>query len=71
MEQNTAGRRFAGSMGARIDAALRDTRKRLERRRVYRATLAELRRLSARDLADLGLTKKMLRSLAREAAERA
>ena len=38
--------------------------------RVYRTTLNELRELSERELADLGMSRSMLRGIAREAAER-
>ena len=37
--------------------------------RVYRTTLNELRELSDRELADLGMSRSMLRGIAREAAE--
>jgi len=37
--------------------------------RVYRTTLSELRQLSDRELADLGMSRSMLRGIAREAAE--
>ncbi|MFT3974638.1 MAG: DUF1127 domain-containing protein [Amaricoccus sp.] len=36
--------------------------------RTYRQTLTELQSLSARDLADLGLTRSNLRDVARESA---
>jgi len=44
------------------------TRDELERRRVYRRTLDELHSLNSRDLADLGIDRSMIRSLALEAA---
>lgn len=44
------------------------TRDELARRRVYRRTLNELERLSARDLADLGFHRSTIRGLAWEAA---
>lgn len=37
--------------------------------RVYTTTLNELRTLSSRDLSDLGLSRAMLKSIARDAAE--
>lgn len=40
----------------------------LQRRRVYDQTLRELAALSDRDLADLGLHRSLIRSVAREAA---
>jgi len=48
----------------RIDAI----REAFAKRRVYRATLGELSALSNRDLADLGLSRSMIRSVAAEAA---
>ncbi len=50
---------------ARLKADLYD---RLARRRVYRTTLNELSALSNRELADLGLTRSMLRGVAWQAA---
>lgn len=38
--------------------------------RIYSDTLAELRRLTDRDLADLGLSRCMLKQLARETADK-
>jgi uncharacterized protein YjiS (DUF1127 family) len=40
----------------------------LQRRRVYNQTLNELRALSNRELADLGIARAMIASIAREAA---
>lgn len=39
-----------------------------QRRRVYRQTLTELRALSDRDLADLGLHRSMISAVAKDAA---
>jgi uncharacterized protein YjiS (DUF1127 family) len=47
---------------------LRWGREALERRRVYRRTLRELRALSRRDLDDLGICPEMITRLALEAA---
>ncbi|SMX33741.1 DUF1127 domain-containing protein [Actibacterium lipolyticum] len=44
------------------------TRDALERRRVYRQTVSELGALSNRELADLGISRSMIRSLAKETA---
>lgn len=44
-------------------------RARYARYRVYRNTVRELSRLSDRALTDLGLSRSMIRSLAREAAK--
>jgi uncharacterized protein YjiS (DUF1127 family) len=43
---------------------------RLAHHRVYTTTLNELRTLNDRDLADLGLSRSMLRQVARDAADR-
>ncbi len=43
---------------------------RYARYRIYRASVAELRALSARDLADIGLNKSMIKSVALEAADK-
>lgn len=52
-------------------AALPHTlRQGLHRRAIYRQTMAELDRLSDRDLADLGLHRTALPAIAREAAAR-
>ncbi|WP_045386879.1 DUF1127 domain-containing protein [Falsirhodobacter sp. alg1] len=40
----------------------------MERRAVYRETVAELNQLSARELGDLGLTRSSITTVAREAA---
>ncbi|MEL7152940.1 MAG: DUF1127 domain-containing protein [Pseudomonadota bacterium] len=40
-------------------------------RRIYRETLGELRRLDDRELADLGLSRSMLKGIALEAAQKA
>ncbi|WP_435258199.1 DUF1127 domain-containing protein [Thioclava sp. FR2] len=47
---------------------LKSAREALERRRVYRQTLTELRSLSNRDLADLGIHRSMITRVALEAA---
>lgn len=38
------------------------------KRKVYRTTIAELEALSSRDLADLGITRSMIKSIAFDAA---
>ena len=48
-----------------VTEAARDT---LERRRVYRRTVSELSALSNRDLGDLGISRSMIRGLAKETA---
>ncbi len=54
---------FAGLLGAAST--------RMRQRRVYRDTFTELNALSDRDLTDLGLSRSMIRSVARDAASRA
>ncbi|TCS67158.1 DUF1127 domain-containing protein [Primorskyibacter sedentarius] len=56
------------AFAARINVALDNIRTRLERRRVYKRTLAELQSLSSRELADLGLNRSMLTRIAYQAA---
>lgn len=46
----------------------KSVREGLERRRVYRQTLSELRALSNRELADLGIHRSMITRVAHEAA---
>ncbi|MFK7879079.1 DUF1127 domain-containing protein [Roseobacter sp.] len=48
---------------------LQDTSARYARYRVFRQTYSELAQLTDRDLADLGISRSMIRSLAMEAAE--
>ena len=43
-------------------------REQMATRAIYRATVAELNTLSARDLADLGIHRSSIRSIAYEAA---
>lgn len=52
----------------KIAAFLADYRAKAARRKLYRETLHELRALSARDLADLGLHKSMINRIAYQAA---
>lgn len=56
------------NLSARFAALTADWRAALERRRVYRQTLNELLALSDRELADLGLHRSQLRSIAWQAA---
>ena len=56
------------NLSARFAALAADWRAALERRRVYRQTLNELLALSDRELADLGLHRSQLRSIAWQAA---
>lgn len=43
----------------------------MDRRRAYRTTVRELSSLSTRELADLGLSRSMIRSVALEALDKA
>lgn len=52
----------------RLGTAMRLLGARYARYRVYRDTLAELQSLSERELADLGLSRSMLRRVAYHAA---
>ena len=60
----TATSTFRGRLAARISSARAD----LGRWRLYRRTLEELSALNDRDLADLGLSRSMIRGIAIEAA---
>ena len=51
-----------------IFALLQAVRNEIRRRRVYRATLRELRSLSQRQLEDRGISREMISRLAAEAA---
>lgn len=53
---------------ARVAGFATELKARFERYSVYRKTLAELQTLSNRELADLGLSRSMLRRTAFEAA---
>ncbi|QFT63835.1 protein of unknown function [Roseivivax halotolerans] len=46
-----------------------DLRARMERRRVFNQTVSELSQLSNRELADLGLNRSMIRTIAWQAAQ--
>jgi uncharacterized protein YjiS (DUF1127 family) len=56
--------------GEMVGRATESLRRRVQRFRVYRATWLELKRLSDRELSDLGLGRDELRDLARDAADR-
>lgn len=60
---------FAGFSFAQRFAAFRaDLTEKVAKRKTYRTTLNELRDLSDRDLADLGLSRSMIKGIALEAA---
>jgi uncharacterized protein YjiS (DUF1127 family) len=52
----------------RLSAVVRSLRETMERRRLYNRTLRELKALSERELADLGLHAASIAEVAREAA---
>ena len=66
-----AGFGLADGVVNALDAMGEAARIKLQRRRIYRATFAELNSLTDRELADLGLRRSMIRGLAKEAALRA
>jgi len=53
---------------ARLAHVLAQVADRMERRRVYKQTVAELSGLSGRELADLGIGRSQIRAIALEAA---
>lgn len=56
------------SIGQRIAEFRATIMDRMSRSRVYRTTMAELNNLSDRELADLGIARATIRSIAFEAA---
>ncbi len=60
--QNHAG------LAVRFNALVAAYKEHKARRRVYQQTFGELARLSNRELADLGMARANIRSIAREAA---
>jgi len=61
-------RRLDAGLTDRLGDFVKTLRTRRAKHRVYRQTLTELQALSDRELADLGLTRAMLRGLAMDAA---
>lgn len=61
-------RRFGSGLLRGIAGLVRAAKEELGRRRVYRSTLRQLRRLSQRELDDLGIARNMISRLAAEAA---
>lgn len=60
---------FAGfALGQRVATLRAELADKMAKRKVYRATIAELERLTNRDLSDLGLSRSMIKSVALEAA---
>lgn len=63
-----SSRQATVSFGDRIAALVKVAGQAMQRRRVYLQTLNELNGLSDRDLADLGISRSQLATVAREAA---
>jgi uncharacterized protein YjiS (DUF1127 family) len=60
---------FAGtSLSERFAAFRAQLADKAAKRKVYRTTMSELESLSSRDLADLGMSRSMIKSIAFEAA---
>ena len=57
-----------GNLAERFAGVVKGLHLSLERRRVYNRTVRELRALTTRELADLGLTREMITRVALEAA---
>lgn len=71
MAYTTYGNSIAAStetLRDRLVARINEFKTAAAKRKVYRTTLNELSALSNRDLADLGLSRSMIRSVALEAA---
>lgn len=64
----TPSRPLVAGLRDRLSELLADLREGLARRRVYRQTQDELRALSDRELADLGICRSMITRIAIEAA---
>lgn len=64
----TSAKTFEAGVFERSSAALKSLPARYAQFRLYRRTVAELSALSTRDLADLGLSRAQIRTVAREAA---
>lgn len=68
MTYNTDTGLVGFSLGQRFAALRAELAEKVAKRKVYRTTLNELRDLSDRDLADLGLSRSMIKGIALEAA---
>lgn len=68
MAYANSSRAVSVSLADRLAATMTVLRSALQRRRIYDQTLRELKALSDRDLADLGIHRAMIRNVAREAA---
>lgn len=63
-----SSRAVSVSFGDRLAAIVTVLRAAVQRRRIYVQTLSELRALTDRDLADLGIHRSLIATVAREAA---
>lgn len=63
-----SSRAVSVSLSDRLAGVVSVLRSAMNRRRVYAQTLAELNAMSDRDLADLGLSRDLIATVAREAA---
>ena len=68
MAYTTQTRSFALTLGERLGAARARLAEAAAQRKVYRTTFNELNNLTSRELADLGLSRSMIKSVALEAA---
>ncbi|MEL6571908.1 MAG: DUF1127 domain-containing protein [Pseudomonadota bacterium] len=59
------------NLSARIDAAVESWKTASEKRKIFKRTVRELNELSNAELADIGLSRSMIRSVARDAANMA
>jgi uncharacterized protein YjiS (DUF1127 family) len=62
---------FESGLVKKMWASLRTARELAGQRRAFRHTLTELSALSERELDDMGITRSMIREIAREAAYKA
>lgn len=71
MTYATQTRTTTGALGARLGGLRSALAGRYAKYKVYRNTMNELSALTDRDLADLGINRSMISSIATEAAETA
>ncbi|PZO67799.1 MAG: hypothetical protein DI498_02110 [Paracoccus denitrificans] len=67
-EQLSSTRPATTDIAAHVSALVAGWKTAAARRKVYRRTVRELRGLSGRELADIGLNRSMIRSVAVDAA---
>jgi uncharacterized protein YjiS (DUF1127 family) len=68
MANATQTQSFTGNVFAAVSAFFAELSDAAERRRVYKTTCSELAAMSARELADIGLSKANIGAVAYEAA---